>query len=129
MGERLKRYKVKPDIIISSPAKRAFSTAKIIAERLEVANLKTEPKLYTGTSAVYLDIITQISDEHKSVFIVGHNPTITEICENLSGKFVGNIPTCGIFCIEFDVECFSDISSSSGKKLFFDFPKKHKIFV
>jgi phosphohistidine phosphatase len=127
MSERLKRYKVKPDIIISSSAKRAFDTAKIIAEKLKVVNLKTEPKLYTGTSATYLDIITRISDEHKSVFIVGHNPTITEICESLSGKFVGNIPTCGIFCIEFDVERFSDISSGCGKKLFFDFPKKHKI--
>jgi phosphohistidine phosphatase len=131
MAKRLKKYGVKPNIIISSPAKRAFNTAKIITERLKTQTqekiFKTDINLYLTSPKVYLETIRQINDKYKTVFIVGHNPAITEICESLSGANIGNIPTCGIFCIEFNVESFSKISSSDGKKLFFDFPKKHKI--
>jgi phosphohistidine phosphatase len=130
MAERLKKYQVSPDIIVSSPAKRALTTAKIIAERLKLPkkSLTTDQKLYLTPPKTYLEIIRQIDDKYDTVFIIGHNPTITEICESLSGVNIGNIPTCGIFCIEFCTETFSAISANEGKKIFFDFPKKHKSF-
>jgi phosphohistidine phosphatase len=128
MAERLKKYGVKPDIIISSPAMRALNTAKIIAKNLKMPKklFKTDINLYLTSPKTYLEIIHQIDDKHKVIFIIGHNPTITEICESLSGIGIGNISTCGIFCMEFDIEFFSDVSVNSGKKLFFDFPKKHR---
>jgi phosphohistidine phosphatase len=127
MANRLKKYNVKPDIIISSPAKRALDTANIIAKTLNAANLITKQELYDSDFAAYLNIIQNIDDKHKTVFIVGHNPIITDICENLSGIYIANIPTCGIFCIEFDTDFFSQITTVCAKKLFFDFPKKHKV--
>jgi len=52
MGERLKKYKVKPDLIISSPAKRAMKTAKIIASKINYPVKKLlRPILFT-TGAV-----------------------------------------------------------------------------
>ncbi|MDR2081655.1 MAG: histidine phosphatase family protein [Campylobacteraceae bacterium] len=127
MAERLKKYGVKPDIVISSPAKRALSTAKIIVDELKLSEnrLKTDINLYLTSPQEYLRLIRKIDDKYSAVFIVGHNPAITEICEILSGIQIGNIPTCGIFCIEFDTEFFSAISANGGEKLFFDFPKKH----
>ncbi|MDR1976530.1 MAG: histidine phosphatase family protein [Campylobacteraceae bacterium] len=124
MAERLKKHGVKPDIIISSPAKRAFTTATIIAKTLGVTNLITEQRLYDDDA--YLKIVQNIDDRYKSVFIVAHNPLITKICESLSKEQIDNIPTCGIFCIEFNTDFFSEISLNNAKKLFFDFPKKHK---
>ncbi|MDR0407365.1 MAG: histidine phosphatase family protein [Campylobacteraceae bacterium] len=128
MTKRLKKYDIKPDIIISSPAKRALDTAEMIADRLNIAKkiFKTDINLYLTSPKIYLDIIRQIDNKYSIVFIVGHNPTITEVCENLSGISIGNIPTCGIFSMEFNVKTFDEISPNSGKKLFFDFPKKHK---
>jgi phosphohistidine phosphatase len=127
MAERLAKYKVKPDIIISSPAKRALSTVKIIADRLKLPKkaVVTDINLYLTPPKTYLEVIRQIDNSHKIVFMTGHNPTITEICESLSGTHIGNIPTCGIFCMEFDTETFGTISANEGKKIFFDFPKKH----
>jgi phosphohistidine phosphatase len=126
MAKRLKKYNIKPDIIISSPAKRTLATANIIAETLGATNLVTKSELYENDAAAYLNVIQNIDDKYESVFIVGHNPAVTYICESLSGVYIGNIPTCGIFCIEFDTDFFTQISAVQGKKLFFDFPKKHR---
>lgn len=125
MANRLKKYSALPDIIISSPAKRAFMTAKIISDILDIKSIETEQKLYMTSVKTYLDAIHKIDDNHNAIFIVGHNPIITSVCEELSGFSFGNMPTCGIFCIDFDVESFADISKNSGKKRFFNFPKKH----
>jgi phosphohistidine phosphatase len=125
MAKRLKKYDVTPDIIISSPAKRALTTANIIAKTLNTANLVTKQELYESDANSYLNIIRNIDDKYKTVFIVGHNPSITHICESLSGAYIGNIPTCGIFCIEFDTDFFSQVTAVCAKKLFFDFPKRH----
>jgi phosphohistidine phosphatase len=127
MAERLKKYGAKPDIIISSSAKRALNTASIIAKTLNTVNLTINQELYNSNTAVYLNIIQNIDNKYKTVFIIGHNPTITHVCESLSGISIGNIPTCGIFCIEFNTDFFSQITVVHTKKLFFDFPKKHKI--
>jgi phosphohistidine phosphatase len=124
MLERLKRYGIKPDIVISSTAKRALSTAKVFADGFYGVEFTLNERLYLTPICAYLDVIRAIEDKYKCVFIVGHNPTITNICENLSGELIGNIPTCGIFCMTFDVGRFEDISANSGQKLFFDFPKR-----
>ncbi|MFV0481517.1 MAG: SixA phosphatase family protein [Campylobacteraceae bacterium] len=128
MAKRLKHFKVKPDIIISSPANRAQATTSVIAKILDVPKKKIvlEEKLYDTTPGEYIKIINCIDDKKNVVFIVGHNPMITEVCELLSNSIIGNIPTTGIFCIQFDKENFKDIEIGTGKVLFFDLPKKHK---
>ncbi|MDR0467394.1 MAG: histidine phosphatase family protein [Campylobacteraceae bacterium] len=129
MAKRLKHYKVKPDIIISSPAKRTLDTATIIAKILKYSKEKIvlKKELYDSTYNDYLDVIKSIDNKYKNIFIVGHNPAITEVCEILSNSIIGNIPTTGIFCIKFDVENFQDIESQNGKVVFFDLPKKHSV--
>ena len=127
MAKRLKHYKVNPDIIISSPAKRAHDTAVIIAKTLKYPKDKIllKKELYDSSHDEYLSVLQNIDDNHKIIFLVGHNPSITEICEILSNSIIGNIPTAGIFCIKFDTKSFKDITEGSGKVVFFDLPKKH----
>lgn len=125
MANRLKKYGVLPDIIISSPAKRAKKTALKIAQTIGYENIKFEPKLYECTSKTFLEVIHSIENEKNSAFIVAHNPTITEITEALSGAIIGNIPTCAIVCVSFDVENFKEIGQTKGSVEFFDYPKKH----
>lgn len=127
MGKRLHKYGAKPDIIYSSPAKRAYKTAKELAK---VVNFDTEAitfidSLYESSYESYLQTIHSTDDTCKSIFIVAHNPTITEVGEQLSGAILTDMPTCAIVCISFDVKSFKDIREESGKILFFDYPKKH----
>lgn len=129
MAKRLKSFKIKPDLILSSPAKRARKTAEGIAQIIgfSQSSIVFHDALYDSSYQVYRYLLDSIDDAIESVFIVAHNPTITQTAELLSGAILTNMPTCSIVCIEFDVDHFADISEESGKVLFFDYPKKHKI--
>lgn len=127
MGERLKKFNVLPNVIYASPAVRAAKTAKELAKIIDYDKKKIifADELYDSSYEAYLSLIHKTNDKHKSIFIVAHNPEITEVGERLSGAILTTIPTCAILCIEFDVMGFKDIDENGGKILFFDYPKKH----
>lgn len=126
MCERFKKHKVRADVIFSSPAKRCVKTANKMATAVKFKQKITlVDSFYEANVDKMLEFVRGIDDKFSSVFIISHNDTITEICELLSDSAIGNIPTCGVFCIEFDCS-FKDIVEHSNKALFFDYPKKHK---
>jgi phosphohistidine phosphatase len=129
MARRLKDFGILPNLVISSPAKRAKTTAKVIAETIGYDNSKIifQESLYESSYQTYRYLLDSLDDSLNSIFIVAHNPTITEVGEILSGAILTNMPTCSIVCIEFDVQSFKEIKENSGKILFFDYPKKHNI--
>lgn len=131
MAKRLKSFGVLPDLIIASPAKRAKTTAKIIAKTIgyEEPSINFQESLYDSSYQTYRYLLDSMDDSIKSIFIVAHNPTITQTGEILSGAILTNMPTCSIVCIEFDAKNFKDIKEDSGKILFFDYPKKHNISI
>ena len=127
MGKRLKMFGVMPDLIYTSPAKRALKTAKEIAQEIDCGkkNIISTDVLYEASYESYLKLIHTIDDTYSSIFIIGHNPTITEVGERFSGAILSNIPTCAIVCLSFDVQSFKEICEESAHILFFDYPKKH----
>ncbi len=127
MGKRLKMFEVKPDIIYTSPAVRAQKTTKELVKEMDYdkKKIKTIDTLFESSYEHYMELIHATDDQYASIFIIAHNPTITEVGERLSGAILSNIPTCAIVCISFEVESFKDISEESGHILFFDYPKKH----
>lgn len=129
MANRLKEFGIKPDLILSSTAKRAQKSARGIAETIgySVDKISYDESLYDSSYTTYRYLLDSLDDKLDSLFIVAHNPTLTEVGERLSGAILTNIPTCSIVCMEFDVESFRDIQEESGKILFFDYPKKHDI--
>lgn len=129
MAKRLKSFDVMPDLILSSPAKRAKKTAIEIAKTIgyKVEDISFQDCLYDATLDSYRYLLDSLDDKYHSIFIVGHNPTITEAGEWLSGAILTNMPTCSIVCMEFDTDSFKNIKEGSGKILFFDYPKKHNI--
>ena len=125
MGSRLKSNNIIPDIIISSPANRTAKTAKIIAKELDFKQeIKFEKSLYEANMQDYMSVIFRLDSKAQTIFIVGHNEAITQICEFLSDSHIGNIPKGGVFGIGFDVSEFSQIAARMGKVLLFDYPKK-----
>lgn len=125
MAARLKNKNILPELIISSPAKRTAKTAKIIAKNINFSGkIQFENSLFEATTQDYLNIINHIDSSLNIVFIVGHNDTLTQICEILSDSHIGYIPTGGVFGIEFDVDEFKDIRAKIGRVLLFDYPKK-----
>ena len=124
MGKKLKDKNIIPDIIISSPALRAKTTAKIIANEIGFSkSIIFDENIYETTVKTVHDIIRKVDDENKIIFIFGHNPTLNMLAE-FYVDFDENIPTCGVVGIEFDCNNWIEINEKNSKLIFFDYPKK-----
>ncbi|MFA5455217.1 MAG: histidine phosphatase family protein [Sulfurimonas sp.] len=123
MGERLKKKGVMPDIIISSPAKRAKSTAEMIAKEVGYEKkVLFDENIYESSVATLRKILTSVNDENSTVFLVGHNPELNMLVDYYV-KFYENIPTCGVVELEFACERWAQIKPKNAKLISFDYPK------
>jgi phosphohistidine phosphatase len=127
MGKLLAEQGIQPEVIFSSPAKRALKSAKIIAEEIEypLDEIITYAEIYHASTADLLEIIRNLDDTYYEVMIFGHNPSMTDIVNYLSDFDLNNLPTSGIVCIEFDGQPWRRISRHSGELVFFEYPKKY----
>ena len=84
--------------VFASPAVRAQATINNIAESLssEVAiTWQTDKQLYTFNSYELFDWLSGVDENIQELIIVGHNPALTDFCDELSDANILNIPTCG----------------------------------
>lgn len=124
MGARLKKKGVMPDIIISSPAKRAKSTAEIIAKEIGYKKkVLFDENIYESSVEELRKILTALDDKNSTVFLVGHNPELNMLVDYYV-KFYENIPTCGVVEIAFACDRWAEIEPKNAKLLSFDYPKK-----
>ena len=127
MGKRLKEKEIHPDVVLSSPAKRALSTAKRISEviKFEKQRINTDSRLYHANEDTILSVVQGINDSQDIAMIFGHNPGLTDFVNAFSSEEINidNIPTCGIVAFSLPVESWKDITWKSAKLEFFDYPK------
>jgi len=126
MGQRLLKAGVSADLLLSSPAKRAFKTAKLIAQEIKypTKNIVTDVELYHSGTHTLLNVLRKQDDAHEFILLFGHNPGITDFANYLTGSDIFNIPTAGIFAVNFAVDSWSRIDK--GEFCFYDFPKNEK---
>lgn len=128
MGKQLKEREVAPDLMLSSPAKRAITTCKEIAKILgyEKDRIKTDKRIYHADEEELLQVLSELSENQEVVVLVGHNPGFTNFANSLFKEHIMNIPTCGIVAGKLKIKSWKEIKAGCGKLEFFDFPKKHK---
>jgi phosphohistidine phosphatase len=116
------------DLMISSPAVRAYETAKIVATGLNypVNKIKTDRKIYDGYYDRILDIIYGTSNDLDSLMIFGHNPTITNLANLFLHPGIENMPTSCVVCLSFNTDKWEDIPSGEAIQEFIVFPKMLK---
>jgi len=127
MGRRLKEAGIRFDLVISSPALRAITTARMITAELGYSehSLIEEPRLYGATVSELLDIVHRLPDERSRVALVAHNPGLTEFCNYLCDENIANLPTCGIAGIDFELDTWQAVYRSTGKLSHFEYPRKY----
>ncbi len=107
MASHLKSLGFVPDLIVSSPAVRARTTAEYFAETMEIPALSIDfqSDIYEANEMDILHIIHELPESASTVFLFGHNPTITYVADTFAKKErFDNIPTCGIVQIESNTE-------------------------
>ena len=126
MARRLRARKLKPDLILTSPAVRALTTASIMARELKVpvAQVRQDERLYLAGPVEMHAVIRELGGTSRHLMVFGHNPGITDFANRLSaGDQIDNMPTCAIFTAEFDVGGWADLDWQSGQEAEFDYPK------
>jgi phosphohistidine phosphatase len=128
MGQVLLQKNIKPDLIVSSPAKRAISTANILSEQLNMPKDKIQenPDLYFANTNTFLEIIKTQANQIDHIFLVSHNPGITDIINFISNIRLDYMPTCGIAQFIFNIEKWEKVGKLKGKLDFFEITKAHK---
>lgn len=126
MGERLKKAGVRPSLIISSPAKRAWTTAKVVADVLGYPRefLQRDDRLYLASPRNLREILAEQDPGFNSIMLVGHNPGMTDFANQLVPGLTSNIPTCGVVSVSYDGGDW-DLSAGYEPVLaLYDYPKR-----
>lgn len=127
LGKVLSKIISTPDIIYSSPAKRAITTAHIIAGKLsyDKTQIIENEKIYDSSISDIMKIIYTTPDKFNSIMMFGHNPTFTMLSNYLSDKSIDNLPTCGFVQIDFKLEKWKELEGNTGKLVLYEYPKKY----
>lgn len=126
MGERLARTGIRPSLIVSSPAVRAWTTAKIIAEAISYPRefLQRDERLYLAGVRTIIDVIAEQDLGFNSIMIVGHNPGFTDFANYLVPGLTSNVPTCGIVSVDLDSDDWDLRSRPECELRLYDYPKR-----
>lgn len=127
MGKLLKKKKEIPELIMSSHAKRALSTAKRFAKEMDINKKKiiAAENLYMADFEDFAGVISDSEDKNSILMIISHNPGLTSFANFISDSNIDNIPTAGAVRIDLDIDSWKDIKNRKGKLIFFEYPKKH----
>ena len=108
-----------PAYIVASPAKRAYATARIFADKFEIPenDISLRDDLYEAPTRTVLAAITELPDHVDRVAIFGHNPSLTYVVQQFSEDYVDNVPTCGVAVIRGDVETWAEMVPEAGPAL------------
>lgn len=128
MAGLFKERDINPDIVYSSPAVRALTTAYHFADELGIGRnrIVVDNLIYEYGPNGIIKLIEKIDNGIDTIMIFGHNPDLTHLTNFLGGVYLDNLPTTGIVCIDFDIDSWDMITESSGELRFIDFPKRHK---
>src|SRR5260370_10588037 len=127
MGKRLAKRDVRPDLILSSPAMRAVTTAKIRAKKRDykLEDIVVDDRLYAGEADDLLNVIHKLGDKLERVMLFGHNPELTELTHRLSSK-ITHMPTCAVAEFTFVAKSWSNIGKAKPAKVALDIPKNRR---
>jgi phosphohistidine phosphatase len=125
MGKRLARAGFHPDLIWSSPAKRALETARIIAKELRYkrGDIKIDPRLYATTARALLPRLRRLKRPISKVALCGHNPELQSLARRL-GAQLDELPTCGVVELEFSAASWTLIGKPTLNRATVDYPRK-----
>lgn len=131
MAKLLYGKEVQVDKLISSPAKRAHETANFFAKQWKISpnQVLLDKQIYEGTPSRLLEKVHEFSNDWNTVFLFGHNPTLTSFINLFANDYLANLPTCGIARLEADVDDWRKIDNANTNlaELYYPrqfFPKK-----
>ena len=117
VGQFLQSNRLVPDLILSSTAVRARSTADEVADGCgEAPSVTLEPRLYLADPDAIIDVVQSHGGDAQRVLVVAHNPGCAELVMKLTGRSE-EFPTAALAHIDLPIAAWSDLGGSTQGKL------------
>ena len=114
MGEVIYKNRFKPELFLSSPAKRAKQTAVLVREVGAIEpEIRFDERIYEASPQMLAQIVTELGEEADSVLLVGHNPGLEGLIRYLTGE-TQPMPTAALAVIDLNVETWAETTAESG---------------
>ena len=127
MSERLLEKNIIPEKFISSSAKRALDTCKIIKNEVNGSGkIQIFNQIYTDGLDGILHSIQLADNQYNFIAIFGHNPTMHQIYNNISNIYLSKFPTSALFVCSFNSKRWESFNLSNLKIEIYDYPKNIK---
>ncbi len=124
IGELIYERNLQPQIIVSSPAKRAKQTAVLVKEIAEISKpVKFDERIYEASPLTLFNLIREFDEKWESVLIVGHNPGFENLVRMLTGEAV-SMPTAALAKINLSIENWHDLETDANELEFLIRPKE-----
>ena len=110
MGQLLRELGLVPDVILSSTAVRAATTAAMAAEACGFeGDLHRTPALYLAAPETMVDLVNELADGCPRVMIVAHNPGLEELVFALTGRDEV-FPTAALAAVRAPIENWNELA-------------------
>lgn len=115
---------LKPNLVLSSDALRAKTTAEIFISTLGISHeiFVLNHELYDFSGSNLLRVLKNTSKSINELLVFGHNNAITFFVNNYGNQYIDNVPTCGVVMIEFEIDNWAELKK--GKTINTVFPKE-----
>lgn len=126
MAQNLKQRIQRVDMIVSSPANRAISTANYFAHAFDLSeeSISKDKRIYEAPVSSLLEVLNSFDNRWQTVLMFGHNPGFSYLTNYLTGEAC-QMPTCSIAHIRFDLNDWKHISNGTGRLIDLDYPKRY----
>lgn len=117
MGKHLKHEACVPQLIISSTAKRAATTAEMVAIASGYeGDITYLSDFYLADPETYIETLNDVLDVHDRVMVVGHNPGMEELVDDLTDTRE-RFTTANIAQVELPIDSWADLTLDVTGKL------------
>ena len=124
MGKRLSKRGVNPDLLVSSPALRALTTAQVIADEIGYQkDVVVDERLYASSPHDLLALICSLDDKLNHVMLFGHNPEFSDLAQRLSSEII-DMRTCAVAEFRFDAKSWANLREIGPANVSLDAPNK-----
>ena len=114
MGKYMLKHKLRPDLVLISPAVRVRETADLLLKSAELRiELRQDERIYQAGPQRLAEVISTIDEEKKSVLLIGHNPGLEELLLLLTDHDE-QMPTASLAKIKIDVKTWSEVIAEKG---------------
>lgn len=121
IGELIEEKGVIPDLVLCSSARRAVSTMELAMQAGNwMADSSVTDALYETNAEAVIELLKQLGED-KTVMLVGHEPTWSELASSLSGESVA-FNTAGIACLIFDCNSWQQITPGKARLEWYQSP-------